>query len=68
MIFDVATFNASQNKLTIPFKTDQASNPIEFLYLSYIIVTMNSDFQITNMHDLSYIPSEVNVFIGMTAV
>jgi len=68
VIFDVATFDAKSNMLAIPFKTDQASNPIEFLYLSYIIITMDSDFQITNMYDLSSIPSDVNIFIGMTAV
>lgn len=64
----MATFDPKLNLLTFPFKTDQASNPIEFLYLSYVIVTMNSDFQITNMYDLSYIPSDVNIFVGMTAV
>jgi len=36
--------------------------------ISYIIVTMDSQFQITNIYDLDYIPADINVFVGMTGV
>ncbi len=29
---------------------------------------MDSDFQMTNIYDLSYIPNDINVFVGMTGV
>jgi hypothetical protein len=29
---------------------------------------MDSDFQITNIYDLNYIPADINVFVGMTGV
>jgi hypothetical protein len=29
---------------------------------------MESDFQITNIYDLNSIPSDINVFVGMTGV
>lgn len=38
------------------------------MVVSYLIVTMTSDFQITNIYDLDYIPSDINVFVGMTGV
>lgn len=36
--------------------------------ISYLIVTMDSEFQITNIYDLDYIPGDINVFVGMTGV
>lgn len=29
---------------------------------------MSSDFQITNIYDLDYIPNDINVFVGMTGI
>lgn len=29
---------------------------------------MDSEFQITNIYDLDYIPTDINVFVGMTGV
>lgn len=38
------------------------------MLISYLIVTMSSDFQITNIYDLEYIPNDINVFVGMTGI
>jgi hypothetical protein len=29
---------------------------------------MDSEFQITNIYDLDYVPTDINVFIGMTGI
>ena len=29
---------------------------------------MDSEFQITNIYDLDFIPTDINVFVGMTGV
>lgn len=38
------------------------------MLVGYIIVTMDSEFQVTNIYDLDYVPTDINVFIGMTGV
>lgn len=47
---------------------NQVQYPVEYILISYLIVTMDSQFQITNIYDLDYIPSDINVFVGMTGV
>lgn len=66
--FNKSTFDAETSLLQIPMSFDDVHFPVEYLLISYLIVTMNSEFQITNIFDLDYIPGDLNVFVGMTGV
>lgn len=66
--FGKSTFNTNKSILTVPVNFSQVQFPIEYMLISYLIVTMSSDFQITNIYDLDYIPNDINVFVGMTGI
>jgi hypothetical protein len=66
--FNKSTFDPETNLLQIPMSFDDVHFPVEYLLISYLIVTMDSEFQITNIYDLDYIPGDLNVFVGMTGV
>ncbi len=66
--FGRSSFNPTTSVLSIPATFAQVQYPIEYMLISYCIVTMTSDFQIANIYDLNYIPSDINVFVGMTGV
>jgi hypothetical protein len=66
--FNKSTFDTETSLLQIPMTFDNVQFPVEYLLISYLVVAMNSDYQITNILDLDYIPSDLNVFVGMTGV
>ena len=66
--FNKSTFDPETSLLQIPMTFDDVQFPVEYLLISYLIVTMDSEFQITNIYDLDYIPGDINVFVGMTGV
>ncbi len=66
--FNKSTFDAETSLLQIPMAFDNVHFPVEYLLISYLVVAMDSEFQITNIYDLDYIPEDLNVFVGMTGV
>lgn len=42
--------------------------PLESLYISYLIFNMASDLEITSFGSLSFAPSNVNVFMGVSGI
>ena len=66
--FNKSTFDAETSLLQIPMAFDDVHFPVEYLLISYLVVAMDSEFQITNIYDLDYIPGDLNVFVGMTGV
>lgn len=66
--FSSARYNPANDSLTISLKVSSPKTPIETLYLSYLIFDMESDLEITSFSSLSYAPSSVNVFVGVSGM
>lgn len=66
--FNRSEFDTTTGLLTIPVRFEQVQYPIEYLLISYLIVTMESDFQVVNLFDLNNLPEDISVFVGMTGV
>lgn len=68
LAFTDASFDPSLNVLYVNFDSSMMESPIEVLYLSYMVFTMNSELQISSLVDLSSIPSNINIFVGVSSI
>jgi hypothetical protein len=66
--FTSTNFNSSSNLLEIELLISYLKFPLESLYISYLIFNMGSDLEITSLTNLTYAPTNVNVFIGMSGI
>lgn len=61
-------FNSSQGILYVDLLISYQKYPLESLYISYLIFNMQSDLEITSFSNLTFTPTYVNVFIGVSGV
>jgi hypothetical protein len=66
--FTSAKFTPANNTLSVTLNISYVKAPLETLYLSYLIFNMDSDLEITSFSSLSYAPSNVNVFVGVSGI
>ena len=61
-------FNSSLGILYVDLMISYQKYPLESLYISYLIFNMESDLEITSFSNLTFTPTNVNVFIGVSGV
>jgi hypothetical protein len=54
--------------LNITLTTIYQSYPLESLSLSYLIFSMDSELEITSLYNITYVPPNVNTYLGISAV
>ena len=66
--FTSSHFNNSIKALDVEVEIGSSKFPIETLYISYFIFNIASDLEVTSLSGLSYIPTNVNAFIGVSGI
>lgn len=63
-----SSFNVSVGRLEVMLETRYRKYPLEFLSISYLIFDMSSDLFITSLFNLTFVPSGINSFLGVSSV
>jgi hypothetical protein len=66
--FTSSHFNHTIRALDVDFFIGSSKFPIETLYISYFIFNIASDLEVTSLSGLSYLPTNVNAFIGVSDI